>query len=116
MYVLLRALPTLVLVLIFGVGTWVRPAQADIGARVQSSVGPAIATSGNASGSQQEEKPSGESSDGDGESVEDGKVLGVHEPKVEMPRGPELPSSTLNDELPLRSRETTRELFRPPRG
>lgn len=111
MYALFRSIRTLLLILIFGFGTWVTAAPAEV-----SAMGPAMDLPASASDCPHEEQPTGEGSDGDSGSAEDGKQGALPEFPVEMPRGPAVFSGSINEELPLRGREILGELFRPPRA
>lgn len=116
MHVFLRSIQTLLLILIFGIGTWVNAARADVGVSMASPGDPEVSSAGSTSDCQHEEQPTGEANDGDGESAEDGKQVALPDFRVEMPRRTALSSGCLNEELPLRGRETRGELFRPPRA
>jgi hypothetical protein len=118
MLLLLRTIQTVLLILVIGAGTWVEPALADSSLDEWSSDGQESESSAVVSDLGSEEKPSGESNDGDGEGEgsQDGKLHGLHAPRLEWSAGPHESDGRRNEELPLRGRETIRELFRPPRS
>lgn len=115
MLVLLRSIQTLLLILAIGVGTW-RPVTSDVSGDYGASIGLEGPASQAVSDSENEEKPSGETHDSDGEGAKDGQLLGINALKLDVPYESLDSRGCLNEELPLHGRDTTRELFRPPRS
>lgn len=116
MLVLLRSVQTLLLILVIGIGTWVRPAVGQTCEYVEPSVGQERSVSAAVADHENEEKPTGENNDGDGEGSQDGELLGINLSRLLILHEPLASPDCLNEESPPHGRETTRELFRPPRS
>lgn len=116
MLVLLRSVQTLLLILVVGIGTWVRPALAHTSDNFEPSVAQERSLSTTVFDHENEEKPVGESGDGDGEGSQDGELFGIHLFRLHVWHDPLESPGSLNEESPPHGRETIRELFRPPRS
>lgn len=116
MLLLLRTIRTLLLILVVGIGTWVRPALAHTSDSYEPSVGQERSLATTVFDHENEEKPAGETGDGDGEGSQDGELFGINLSRLRVLHEPLPSSGNLNEESPPHGRETIRELFRPPRS